>query len=77
MKKLSQKEKSELWSRLRKENDNFKDVCTERDKIVRLIENHEIVTKALYSELEKWDFKVDANFQKEIEQQEKDKAKRI
>ena len=72
MKKLSQKEKSDLWSRLRKEDDNFKDVCNERDKIVRIIEHHEIVTKALYTELEKWDTKVDTIFQKEIEQQEKE-----
>jgi len=66
MKKLSQKEKSELWLRLRKEDDNFEDLCNERDKIARLIENHEIITKALYSELEKWDTKVKAMFAKAI-----------
>ena len=35
MKKLSDAERAELWSRLRKENESFEDLCNERDKIVR------------------------------------------
>ena len=54
MKKLSDAERSELWSRLRKENESFEDLCNERDKIVRMREHHQIVEIALGSQLEKW-----------------------
>ena len=67
MKKLSSKERSELWSRLRKENESFVDLCNERDKVVRMIEHHEIVTKALYSELEKWDSMLETVIEREME----------
>ena len=71
MKKLSQKEKSELWSRLRKENGIFDDLCDARDEVVRVIAHNDLVKRALVSELKKWDIKVDTIFQKEIEQEEK------
>jgi len=63
-KKLSDKELSEMFSRLRKEDNIFEDLCNERDKIARIIEHHEIVKNALYSELEKWDTKIEAMFSK-------------
>ena len=64
MKKLSDAERSELWSRLRKENESFEDLCNERDKIVRMIEHHEIVKNALYSQLDKWDSTLGVVFSK-------------
>ena len=64
MKKLSDAERVELWSGLRKENEAFEDLCNERDKIARMIEHHEIVKNALYSQLEKWDSMVEVMFSK-------------
>ena len=66
MKKLTRKEKHDLWSRLRKENSKFRDLCDERDKIVRIVEHHDIVKQALISELEKWDGLIDEVFRKLI-----------
>jgi len=67
MKKLSKREKSVMWSILRKENESFEDLCNERDKIVSMIEHHEIVKNALYSQLEKWDSMLEEMFCKFIE----------
>jgi len=67
MKKLSKKERSELWSRLRKENESFENLCNERDKIVRMIEHHQIVEIALVSQLEKWNTVLGDMFSKLIE----------
>jgi len=69
MRKPSSKERSQLWTCLRKEDVVFEDLCNERDKIVRLIEHHEIVKNALYSELEKWDAKIDVMFSKKMEKE--------
>jgi len=63
-KKLSRKEISELWSRLRKEDEIFDDLCNARDEVVRTIGHHEVVKRALISELEKWDTKIETMFRK-------------
>jgi len=60
-----------MFSRLRKEDNIFEDLCNERNKIVRIIEHHEIVKNALYSELEKWDIRIDKIFRKLVEKMEK------
>jgi len=71
MKKLSRQERSELWSRLRKENKNFADLCDARDEVVRTIGHQDIVTRALVAELEKWDIKVEKMFGKLAEKEKK------
>ena len=52
-KKLSRKERSEIWSHLRQENKVFADLCDARDEVVRTIGHHDVVIRALISELEK------------------------
>ena len=69
MKKLSRKEIGDLFSRLRKESEDFADLCNERDKIVGIIEHHEIVKNALSLELEKWDTKIETIFSKALEKE--------
>ena len=71
MKKLSDKERSDLWSRLRKENEDFTDLCDARDEVVRTIGYHDIVKRALVAELEKWDVKVEKMFGKLAEKEKK------
>ena len=71
MKKLSRKERSELWSRLRKEDIIFADLCDARDEVVRTIGHHDVVKRALISELEKWDIKVEKMFGKLAEKEKK------
>jgi len=68
-KKLSRKESEDLWLRLRKEDPIFEDLCTERDKIVGIIEHHAIVKDALESEVKKWDVKIGTMFGKAIERE--------
>ena len=67
MKKLSRKQTSELWSRLRKDDEIFDDLCDARDEVVRVLAHQDMITRALVTELEKWDTKVDAMFQKKID----------
>jgi len=76
MKKLSYKERSELWTRFRKDNEDFNDLCNERDKVARTIEHHQIVNEALIVELKKWDIKADTVFRKEIDKEIKMKNKK-
>jgi len=71
---LNSKEKESLWLRMRKD-DIFDDLCEERDKIVRLIENHDIEKNALIVELEKWDAKISTIFSKAISKDIKLKEK--
>ena len=69
MKKLSYKEKSELWSRLRKKDEIFDDLCNARDEVVRTLGHHEVVKRALISEIEKWDNKIEAMFSKALKKE--------
>ena len=69
MKKLSRKQTSELWSRLRKDDEIFDDLCDARDEVVRVLAHQDMITRALVTELEKWDTKVDAMFQKKIDKE--------
>ena len=64
MKKLSRKERADLWSRLRKENEDFTDLCDARDEVVRIIGHHDVVKRALILELENWDMRVEGMFRK-------------
>ena len=66
-KKSSDKESSELFAKLMKNDEDFADLVNERNKIVGIIEHHQIVTEALFTELEKWDIKVETVFQKELD----------
>ena len=66
-KKQPSKNSTDLFVKMIKENKDFEDLCDERNKIVRIIEHQQIVTEALFTELEKWDQKVDSMFQKELE----------
>jgi len=68
-KKLSRKERSELWSHLRQEDKVFADLCDARDEVVRTIGHHDVVKRALISELEKWDLEIDEIFRKEIDKE--------
>ena len=72
-KKLSRKEISQLWSQLRKEDEIFDDLCDARDEVVRVLAHHDVIKRALVSELEKWDTEVDAMFQKKIDKEIKSK----
>jgi len=69
MKKLSHKEKSELWSRLRKKDEIFDDLCNARDEVIRTLGHHEVVKRALISEIEKWDTKIEAMFSKALKKE--------
>ncbi len=68
-KKLSRKEISQWWSQLRKEDEIFDDLCDARDEVVRVLAHHDVIKRALVTELEKWDTKVDAMFQKKIDKE--------
>ena len=72
-KKLSRKEIRELWSQLRNEDEIFDDLCDARDEVVRVIAHQDMIKRALVTELEKWDIKVDAMFQKKIDKEIKSK----
>ena len=67
MKRLSQNEIDGLWIKLRKENLIFANLCDKRDKIVELIDGHQISIIALNKELEKYEIRVESAFTKEIE----------
>jgi len=75
LKKLSRKQTSELWSRLRKEDEIFDDLCDARDEVVRVLAHQDMITCALVTELEKWDVKVETMFQKKIDKEIKLKIK--
>jgi len=83
IKNLSSKKIADLFVHLKKENKNFKDLCNERDKLVTIIEHHQIVSEALISELKNWDVKVDTMFQKELakiptfDNEQKAKSKKV
>ena len=68
-KKLSRKEISQLWSQLRKEDEIFDDLCDARDEVVRVLAHQDMITRALVTELEKWDVKVESIFQKKIDKE--------
>lgn len=68
-KKLSRKEISQLWSQLRKEDEIFDDLCDARDEVVRVLAHQDMITRALVTELEKWDTKVETMFQKKIDKE--------
>ena len=61
--KLNRKELGELFVRFRKEYPDFDDLLNERDKIVGIIETHLITVDALKTELNKWDNKIEKEFQ--------------
>ena len=61
--KLNRKELGELFVRFRKEYPDFDDLLNERDKIVGVIETHLITVDALKTELNKWDNKIEKEFQ--------------
>ena len=68
-KKLSSKERTDLWSRLRKEDEVFTDLCNARDEVVRTMGHHDVVKRALILELEKWDIQVDKMFRKLVDKE--------
>ena len=53
-----------LFVKLRRQNIEFQDLCDERDKIVRIIEHHQIIVESLYSELDKWERNLEEMFLK-------------
>ena len=62
MKKMTRNETGKLFSRLRKEDAEFDDLCDARDDVVRVMAHHDIVKEALLLELEKWDLKMHTSF---------------
>ena len=60
------KNSTDLFVKMIKENKDFEDLCDERNKIVRIIEQHQIVVDALFTELKKWDIRVEKMFQEKI-----------
>ena len=62
MKKISKKVESKLWLRLIKENESFEDLVDARNEVVRTMGHHEVVKRALLSELDKWDAKIETMF---------------
>lgn len=62
-KKLSDKEISQFWTRLRKEDEKFDDWSDARDEVVKTIGHYELLMKVLIIEQKKWDKKVEKMFQ--------------
>jgi hypothetical protein len=61
---LTQDDIDILFLKFRKEDVIFEDLVTERDKIVKIIENHSITLDSLKTELTKWDKDVSIAFNK-------------
>ena len=73
--KLTRKELSKLFVRLRKEDEIFEDLVSERDKIIGVMEFHTISLDALNTELKKWDMQVEEMFKKLIDKKMKNLEK--
>ena len=61
---LTQDKIDTLFLKFRKEDVTFEDLVSERDKIVKIIENHSITLDSLKTELTKWDKDVSIAFNK-------------
>ena len=72
---LTQGEIDILFLKFRKEDVTFEDLVSERDKIVRIIENHSITIDALKTELTKWDNDVSLAFNKLLDKTSKNSKK--
>ena len=72
---LTQGEIDSLFLKFRKEDVTFEDLVSERDKIVRVIENHSITIDALKTELTKWDNDVSLAFNKLLDKTSKNSKK--
>ena len=72
---LTQDEINVLFLKFRKEDVTFDDLVSERDKIVRIIENHSITIDALKTELTKWDDGVSIAFNKLLDKTSKNSKK--
>ena len=72
---LTQGEIDILFLKFRKEDVTFEDLVSERDKIVRIIENHSITIDALKTELTKWDDDVSSAFNKLLDKKSKNSKK--
>jgi hypothetical protein len=72
---LTQGEIDILFLKFRKEDVTFEDLVSERDKIVRVIENHSITIDALKTELTKWDNDVSLAFNKLLDKTSKNSKK--
>ena len=72
---LTQDEIDGLFLKFRKEDVTFEDLVSERDKIVRIIENHSITIDALKIELTKWDDDVSIAFNKLLDKKSKNSKK--
>ena len=72
---LTQDEINVLFLKFRKEDVTFDDLVSERDKIVRIIENHSITIDALKTELTKWDDDVSSAFNKLLDKTSKNSKK--
>ena len=72
---LTQDEIDGLFLKFRKEDVTFEDLVSERDKIVRVIENHSITIDALKTELTKWDNDVSLAFNKLLDKTSKNSKK--
>ena len=72
---LTQDEIDGLFLKFRKEDVTFEDLVSERDKIVRIIENHSITIDALKTELTKWDDDVSGAFNKLLDKKSKNSKK--
>ena len=72
---LTQDEIDGLFLKFRKEDVTFEDLVSERDKIVRIIENHSITIDALKTELTKWDDDVSVAFNKLLDKTSKNSKK--
>ena len=72
---LTQDEIDTLFLKFRKEDVTFEDLVSERDKIVRIIENHSITIDALKTELTKWDDDVSVAFNKLLDKTSKNSKK--
>ena len=72
---LTQGEIDILFLKFRKEDVTFEDLVSERDKILRIIENHSITIDALKTELTKWDDDVSSAFNKLLDKTSKNSKK--
>jgi len=72
---LTQDEIDGLFLKFRKEDVAFEDLVSERDKIMRIIENHSITIDALKTELTKWDDDVSIAFNKLLDKTSKNSKK--
>ena len=76
-KKQTSNKTDELFVQFRKENDDFEDLVSEREKIVRVMEIHSINLDALKTELEKWDYKINKEFRKLYSQYKKNSKRKM